>query len=132
MEKDCLNILVMTRPDAGMRSLKIKRETFKLLVYLLAFFQLAMIFFFCDYIQQKKKALWLNQLREESEFQRNQIRLFSSQIEELEKKFIKLKELDQKIRIIANLQEDVNPHPFIGIGGSSSWLPHGNRERPPD
>lgn len=132
MEKDCLNILVMTHPDAGMRRLKIKRETFKLLVYLLAFFTLAMIFFFCDYIQQKKKALWLNQLREESKFQRNQIQLFSSQIGELEKKFIKLKELDQKIRIIANLQEDVNPHPLIGIGGSSSWLPHRNREKPPD
>ena len=104
MDKDYLNILVLGHTTFGIRRLRIQKETFKILIYLLVFFQLAITFFLCDYIQVKKKTFLLNQLRQESQIQKSQIQLFSAKIEELEKKLSKLKDFDRRIRIIANLE----------------------------
>ncbi len=120
MDKDYFNILIFGHTTFGIRNLKIKKETFKLLVYLLAFSQLAVTFFLCDYIQVKKKDFLLNQLRHESLIQKSHIQLFSTKIEELEKRLSKLKDSDRKIRTIANLERGKEVTPFIGLGGSPS------------
>jgi hypothetical protein len=114
MDKDYFNILIFGHTTFGIRRLRIQEETLKILIYLLAFLQLSVTLFFCDYIQVKKKNFLLNQLREESQFQRSQIQLFSSKIEELEKKLFKLKEIYIRILTIANLEKG---YPFIGMGG---------------
>jgi len=62
----------------------------------------------------------LNQLRQESQIQKSHIQLFSRKIGELEKKFSRLKDIDQRIRIIANLEKGQETLPFIGMGGTSS------------
>jgi hypothetical protein len=122
MEKDDLNILIFTDTTFGMRRLRIQKETFKILFCLLLFFQLSITFFLCDYIQVKKKNFFLNELRQESQVQKSQIRLFSAKIEELEKKLSKLKDFDRRIRVIANLERGHEAIPFIGMGGPSSSL----------
>jgi len=119
MEKDYLNVLVFEHTTFGTRRLRIRKETFKVLVYLLAFFQLSVVFFLCDYVQVKKKQLSLNQLQQESQIQKVQIQLFSTKIKEVEKKLSKLKVIDQRIRAIANPERNQEIHPFIGMGGSS-------------
>ena len=120
MEKDFLNILVFGHTTFGTRHLKIRKETFKVLVYLLAFLQLSITFFLCDYVQVKRRQLNLNQLRQESQVQKVQIQLFSTKIKEVEKKLSKLKVIDQRIRAIANLERNQEITPFIGMGGASS------------
>ncbi len=120
MEKDFLNILVFGHTTFGSRHLKIRKETFKVLVYLLAFFQLSITFFLCDYVQVKKRQLDLNQLRQEAQIQRVEIQHFTTKIKEVEKKLSKLKVIDQRIRAIANLERNQEVTPFIGIGGVSS------------
>jgi hypothetical protein len=122
MGKEYFNILIIGHPTFGTRSLKIKKETFKILIYLLAFLQLSLTFFLCDYVQVKKKNFLLNQLRQESHFQKSQIQLFSTKIEELENHLSKLRVLDQKIHLIANLEKDHESTPFIGLGGFSSTV----------
>jgi len=87
--------------------------------YLLVFFQFSITFFFCDYIQVRKKTFLLNQLRQESQIQKSHIQLFSTKIEEVEKKLSRLKDIDQKIRVMANLERSPETLPFIGMGGSS-------------
>jgi hypothetical protein len=119
MDKDYFNILVFGHTTFGIRRLRIKKETFKILLYLFIFFQLFITFFFCDYIQVKKKALLLNQLRQESQIQRSEIQLFSAKIEELEEKLSKLKHIDMRIRRIANLERGHEVIPFFGMGGPS-------------
>ena len=119
MEKDFLNILVFGHTTFGTRCLKIRKETFKILVYLLAFFQLSITFFLCDYVQVKKRQLDLNQLREEAQIQKVEIQLFTTKIKEVEKKLSRLKVIDQRIRAIANLERNQEIPPFIGMGGSS-------------
>jgi hypothetical protein len=120
MDKEYFNILIVGHPTFGTRNLKIKKETFKKLIYLLAFLQLTLTFFLCDYVQVKKKNFVLDQLRQESHFQKSQIQLFSTKIEELEKHLYKLRDIDRKIHLIANLEKDQESIPFIGLGGFSS------------
>lgn len=120
MDKDYLNILVFGCTTFGTRRLRIRKETFKIFVYLLALFQLSIMFFLCDYVQVKKRELDLNQLRQESQIQKVQIQLFSTKIKEVEKKLSRLKDIDRRIRTIANLERNQEVTPFIGMGGSSS------------
>jgi hypothetical protein len=125
MDKDYLNILVFGHTPFGIRRLRIKKESLRVTTYLLVFLQLSVTFFLCDYIQVRKKTLLLNQLRQESQVQKSHIQLFSTKIEELEKKLSRLKDIDQKIRIIANLERGPETLPFIGMGGLPSSAAQG-------
>ena len=119
MDKDYFNILVFGQKTSKTRHLRIHKKTFKVGLYLLAFCLLATIFFFCDYIQVRKKGFELAQLRNETEEQRSKIHFFSSKIEDLEKQLSRLKDFDKKIRIIANLEKGQETTSFVGMGGPS-------------
>ena len=125
MDKDYINILVFGHTTFGIRRLRIKKESFRMATYLLVFFQFSITFFFCDYIQVRKKTFLLNQLRQESQVQKSHIHLFSTRIEELEKKLSRLKDIDQRIRMIANLEKSQEALPFIGMGGLPSSAAQG-------
>lgn len=118
MDKDYFNILIVGHTTFGIRNLRIKKETFKILIYLLVLFQLTVTFCLCDYIQVRKKTFLLNQLRRESLTQKAHIQLFSKKVEELERHLAKLKDFDQKIRTMANLGKGHETTPLIGMGGS--------------
>ncbi|MCX8118548.1 MAG: M23 family metallopeptidase [Desulfobacterota bacterium] len=125
-DSDHITILVFGHKTSKTRHLKIRRKTIKVGLYLTAFFFLSLTFFFCDYIQVKKKAFEVARLREQAEVQRSQIYFFSSKIEELEKQVSRLKDIDRKIRIIANLERGQESPAIAGIGGPS---PSDVRER---
>jgi len=119
LDKDYFNILVFGQKTSKTRHLRIHKKIFKIGLYLVAFSLLSTIFFFCDYIQVRKKTFELNQLRQETQEQRSKIHFFSSKIEDLEKQLSKLKEFDKKIRIIANLEKGHETTSFMGMGGPS-------------
>jgi murein DD-endopeptidase MepM/ murein hydrolase activator NlpD len=119
LDKDYFNILIFGHKTSKTRHLRIRKRTFKVALYLLGFALLSTTFFFCDYIQVKKKVFELNRLRHEAQAQKSQIHFFSSKIEDLEKQFSKLKDFDKKIRIIANLEKEQETTPFMGMGGPS-------------
>lgn len=119
MDKEYLTILIFGHNASGSRHLRIHKKGFKIGLYLLTFVFLSAIFFFCDYIQVKKKAYELNQLRQEAQTQRSQIHFFSARIEDLERQLSGLKEFDKKIRIIANLERGQDTTPLMGMGGPS-------------
>jgi murein DD-endopeptidase MepM/ murein hydrolase activator NlpD len=118
-DKDFITILIFGHKTAKTRHLRIRRKTIKIGLYLSAFVLLSATFFFCDYIQVKKKAYEVARLREQTEAQKSQIHFFSSKIEDLEKQVSKLKEFDKRIRIIANLERGQETTPFMGMGGPS-------------
>jgi murein DD-endopeptidase MepM/ murein hydrolase activator NlpD len=119
LDKENINILVFGHKTSKTRHLKIRRKTFKVVLYLFGFALLSTTFFFCDYIQVKKKVFELNRLRQETQTQKSQLHFFSSKIEDLEKQLSKLKDFDKKIRIIANLERGQESTPFMGMGGPS-------------
>jgi murein DD-endopeptidase MepM/ murein hydrolase activator NlpD len=119
MDKEYFTILIFGHKTSKTRHLRIPKKTVKISVYLCAFAFLSTTFFFCDYIQVKKKAFELNRLRQETQNQRSQIQFFSARIEDLEKQLSKLKDFDKKIRIIANLERGQEVAAFMGMGGPS-------------
>jgi len=119
LDKEYINILVFGHKTSKTRHLKIRRKTFKVVLYLFGFALLSTTFFFCDYIQVKKKVFELNRLRQETQTQKSQLHFFSSKIEDLEKQLSILKDFDKKIRIIANLERGQESTPFMGMGGPS-------------
>ena len=119
MDQDHITILIFGHKTSKTRHLKFRKKTIKIGLYLLAFAILSVTFFFCDYIQVKKKAYEVAQLRQQTEIQRSQIHFFSSKIEEMEKQISRLKEFDKRIRIIANLEKGQDSTPFIGIDRKS-------------
>jgi len=119
LDKEYFNILVFGHKTSKTRHLRIRKKTVKISFYLFGFVLLSTTFFFCDYIQVKKKAFELSRLRQETQSQKSQIQFFSARIEDLEKQISKLKEFDKKIRIIANLERGQETAPFMGMGGPS-------------
>jgi len=119
LDKEYLNILIFGHNASGSRHLKIRKKSFRIGLYLFSFLFLSAIFFFCDYIQVKKRAYELDLLRQETQTQRSQIHFFSARIEDLERQLSGLKEFDRKIRIIANLERGQETTPFMGMGGPS-------------
>jgi len=119
LDKEYFNILIFGHSASRSRHLKISKRSFKIGLYLFTFLILSGIFFFCDYIQVKKKAFEINQLRQETQTQRSQIHFFSARLEDVERQLSSLKEFDRKIRIIANLERGQEPAPFMGMGGPS-------------
>ncbi len=119
MDKEHYNILIFGPKTSRSRHLKIRKKTFKIALYLFAFALLSTTFFFCDYIQVKKKAFELSRLRQETQAQKSQLHFFSSKIEDLEKQLSKLKDFDKKIRIIANLERGQETTSLMGMGGPS-------------
>lgn len=121
MDKEYINILIFGHKTSKTRYLRIRKKTLKIAFYLFTFALLSATFFFCDYIQVKKKAFELARLRQETETQRSQIQFFSARIEDLEKQLSKLKDFDKKIRIIANLERGQESPTFMGMGGPSPF-----------
>jgi murein DD-endopeptidase MepM/ murein hydrolase activator NlpD len=119
LDKDHFNILIFGQKTSKTRHLRIHKKTFKVGLYLLAFALLSTIFFFCDYIQVRKKGFELSQLRQETQEQRSKIHFFSSKIEDLEKQLSKLSDFDKRIRIIANLEKGQETASHLGMGGPS-------------
>jgi len=119
LDHDHITILIFGHKTSRTRHLKFRKKNVKIGLYLLAFAILSVTFFFCDYIQVKKKAYEVAQLRQQTEIQRSQIHFFSSKIEEMEKQISRLKDFDKRIRIIANLEKGQETAPFIGMGGPS-------------
>ena len=119
MDKEYFNILIFGQKTSKTRHLRIHQKTFKIVFYLLTFAFLSTTFFFCDYIQLKKKAFELARLHQETETQKSQIQFFSARIEDLEKQLSKLKDFDKRIRIIANLEKGQETTSLMGVGGPS-------------
>jgi murein DD-endopeptidase MepM/ murein hydrolase activator NlpD len=119
LEKEFFNILVFGHKHSKTKHLRVHKKTFKITLYILGFAILVNTFFFCDYLQVKKKAFELDQLRNETQAQKSQIQFFSGRIEDLERQLSKLKDFDKKIRLLANLEKGDQATPLMGMGGPS-------------
>jgi murein DD-endopeptidase MepM/ murein hydrolase activator NlpD len=120
LDREYFDILIFGDKTSKTRHLRIHQKTFKILYYLSIFAFLSTIFFFCDYIQVKTKAIEKSRLRAEAKTQRSQMHFFSDRIQDLEKQLSQMKDFDSKIRIIANLEKGQEGVPIMGIGGPSS------------
>ena len=82
-------------------------------------------FIIYDYFNLKKTALCTKGLEnnisnqhEEITSQRKQIKTFAVEINSLKSKLVALKDIEKKIRDVANLEENANSENLFGVGGS--------------
>jgi murein DD-endopeptidase MepM/ murein hydrolase activator NlpD len=75
-------------------------------------------YIFYDYYRMKISLPGSNLLQNEIKNQRSQIQAFSEEINILKQDMLKLKNLDEKIRIIANIENPRDKKTMFGIGGS--------------
>jgi murein DD-endopeptidase MepM/ murein hydrolase activator NlpD len=126
VEKDYIDILLFGSKSAPSRHLRISRKTLRITLCLAGFLALTFAFFVCDYIQIRKRAFELSRFEKESRARKSQVDFFSARIEDLEKQLSRLKDLDRRIRIIANIEKGQESVPFVGMGGPS---PSDDREK---
>jgi tetratricopeptide (TPR) repeat protein len=119
LNEEYFNILFFGQEASKTWHLRIYRKTFKIVLHLLTFGLISITFFFCDYIQLRKKTFELARFRQEIETQKSQIQFFSARIEDLEEQLSKLNDFDQRIRIVANLEKGQETTPLMGLGGPS-------------
>ncbi len=115
MDKEHYSILIFGPKTSRTRHLKIRKKTFKIALYLFAFALLSTTFFFCDYIQVKKKAFELCPFAPGDPGPKVPDPLFLGKNRRPGKTALQLKDFDKKIRIIANLER-----------GQETNCPHGN------
>jgi murein DD-endopeptidase MepM/ murein hydrolase activator NlpD len=119
LEKEYFDILIFGDRTSKTKHLRIYKKIFKIISYILTFVLLSVTLFLCDYIQFKKKAYELNQLRQLAQAQKSHINFFLARIEDIENQFSRLKDFDKRIRIVTNLERGPSTTSLMGLGGPS-------------
>ncbi len=125
LKRNRLTVLVLS--DRGTRVRQIVAS--KQLVCLFSFFLLAVLvssgYILFDYIRLKftdvqNKNLEKIVLRQEENIadQKKQIRIFAEKINRIKSELARLSEFEQKIKVVANLEETDNQEEIFGVGGS--------------
>jgi murein DD-endopeptidase MepM/ murein hydrolase activator NlpD len=95
------------------------------MVFLILFFMSAVLLLAWggrDYWTIKKKMPMLSQLQKENTLQREQLILLTEKIDLISNKLAELKNFDQKLKTMVNLETNEDNNQFFGIGGSDTAL----------
>ena len=75
-----------------------------------------------DYYKLKSKVPQTTQILKENKQQKAQLAALANKIDKINTKMVELKEFDNKLKVIANLEPGDDNTPFLGIGGSDPSL----------
>ncbi len=104
------------------KQFKVPRVVPRLLVILLAFLAASFFWLLQDYNRMKSKMPLLAQLERESLQQREQFLHLAGRIDSASREMRHLKEFDQKLKTMVNLQTSDEDDQFQGVGGSDPGL----------
>ena len=96
-----------------------------LMVFLILFFISAILFLAWgvrDYWTMKQKMPLLAQLQKENTLQGEQLIILTEKINQISNKLVDLKNFDQKLKTMVNLETDDDNNQFFGVGGSDTTL----------
>ena len=75
-----------------------------------------------DYWNLKKQMPQLSHLQKENKFQKEQLLILTQKIDKIGTKLVELKNFDQKLKTMVNLESNEDDNQFFGIGGSETAL----------
>ncbi len=120
MDKRYLTILVLSNDSSKTKKLKIPVGLYKFLRNSLILVLILFGYICYDYADMRVKSLELKEVRKENIAQKIELDAFSHKIGEVENQLAKLREFDQKIRIIANIEApEEDGQKSMGMGGTS-------------
>ncbi|MDL1967590.1 MAG: peptidoglycan DD-metalloendopeptidase family protein [Deltaproteobacteria bacterium] len=123
--KKKITFFVLGNTGSVIKRITVSRDFIICLTIFIAISLILFGFIIYDYRCLKKKILITKELennisnqREEIVNQRKQLKTFAADINSLKSKLVDLKSFEEKIRNIANIEENADPEHLFGIGGS--------------
>ncbi|MBW2644852.1 MAG: peptidoglycan DD-metalloendopeptidase family protein [Deltaproteobacteria bacterium] len=110
--------LIIPECTSRVKQFKFSRFWFRFAVCFFIIASIGTCYVFLDYGRMKISRTGSDFLQGEIETQRSQIQAFSEEINTLKQDMLQLRKLDEKIRIIANIDKPRDKQAIFGVGGS--------------
>ncbi len=116
-QTESFTVMVLPNPTSKTYRFSITRKQLKSVLIGSSVFAVLFILFFFQYLYMAGEVMELKSLRKETRTQKIQIQTFSNMVEDLKRQMAKLKELDAKIRVIADINPSKEFNQLLGQGG---------------
>lgn len=116
--KESYTVLIIPSQNSKPRRFNVSKKTVKMLGGVALGLGLFLVLFGVHYALMASDMWELRELRKETQTQKVQIQAFASEVGDLKKQMDRLKVLDSKLRVIADIGPMKQGEPVKGIGGS--------------
>ena len=116
-----LTFLIVPEDTSNVKELKFSRASIGLMACFMLCVLAGVAFMLQDYVRLKGNTPSKSALLEEVQSQRAQIQIFANKINALNEELAALRDLEKKIRVIANVKEPAEEDAVFGVGGT---MPH--------
>ena len=119
MAKNHYTFLIVPRKKSSVKKISASSAVVKGIILALVLVLASTGYFFYDYLSTKKQELELSYLKKLTQNQKEQINSLATKVNDFERKMEDLKQLDQKIRSMTNLEKKQSkaPSQMLGVGG---------------
>ena len=118
--EESFTIMVLPNPASKTYRFCVTKKTLKRIVGASSTGLILLVFFLFQYFYMVGQTWELNSLQKETVSQKLQIQVFSNRIDELKKQMVRLKELDAKLRVIADIGPSKVNTEMFGMGGAEA------------
>ena len=116
--KDFYTVVVLPNPTSKPYRFRVERKTVKMGLGVIASLALVFLGVMIHYFLLTRGVVELKGLRKETSIQKQQIQTFASELIDLKKKMVRLKEMDAKIRVITDIGPAPESETGLGMGGA--------------
>lgn len=126
MAKKFYTVMILPDATSKIRKFHITQKNVKILGTVAGFILVVFIALTFLLVHLGAKSVELKKLRLETREQKQQLQMFSTKVDNLERTMVRLKEFDQKLRVITDLERPASPgtqkaemmgNPMLGVGG---------------
>jgi murein DD-endopeptidase MepM/ murein hydrolase activator NlpD len=110
-------LIIVPQKADRVKKFKISNISLIVIAIFLFFALVTSGFMLYNYLDVRLKVAELNKLREENRTQKDQIHEFASKLEDLNAQMEKIRQFDEKLRVITNIGEFTEGEEMFGIGG---------------
>lgn len=113
-----ITIVILPEGNKKVRQLRIPRVLILLSILIILSASSILAWGIRDYRVVKKEIPRLAKLQKENQDQKVQLAALAHRIDQMSRKMVKLKEFDNKLKLMVNLKPSEDNNQFLGIGGS--------------
>lgn len=121
-----ITIMILPEGNRKVRQLKIPKSFISLSVVILLLAACSVAWMVRDYLDIRKKMPRLVKLQKENTEQKIQLASLAHRIDLMGKKMMDLKQFDNKLKVMVNLEPSEDNTQFLGIGGSDPSVLNGD------
>ena len=119
-DKGSYTVVVLPDPTSKPYRFSIRKSSLKFLTGFLSLVLLINAGILIHYMFLTQGVGELKGLRKETTVQKQQLQTFGSEIVDLKKQMVRLKEMDAKLRVITDIGPPSESNPILGVGGAET------------